>query len=432
MSSERCVQVLDGELNTYSVIKKITELPNQEDPFYVCDVSKLIWLYNNWKALLPRVEFFYAMKCNDYKLVLETFAAIGSGFDCASDEEIRKILALNVHPDKIIFANPTKLIHHIEYAAKVGVKTMTFDSLEELNKIKKHHPEAELLIRIRCDDVSAKYVLGKKFGALPTEDSLDLLKVAKSLNLNVIGVAFHVGSGCMNYGIYYEAIAAARKVFDMGRELGFKFQILDIGGGYPGDSKKPLNQIADLINRGLNEYFPDNSIRVIAEPGKYAVNTAFKLVTQINSKNIIRSIKGDIRMYYVDVSVYNSMINVLFNDYYDCRPVNEMDNEKLHPSIIWGPTHESNDRLSETYHYLPDLKIGDWVILEEIGGYSLCISCGYNGFPIPNVCGVVNKKDWLLLAETVTNPVPKIRFTTSIEYFLKNLELSSYTFTRYF
>lgn len=83
------------------------------------------------------------MKANDVKVVLETLAALEAGFDCASMGEIMKVLALGVSPDRIIFANPTKFISHIKYASKVGVTKMTFDSEDELYKIKDVFPSAE-------------------------------------------------------------------------------------------------------------------------------------------------------------------------------------------------------------------------------------------------------------------------------------------------
>lgn len=87
--------------------------------------------------------FFVAVKCNDSTVVLETLAALGVGFDCASKEEIRRIISFGIQPERIIFANPTKKISHIRYAAEVGVSVLTFDCEDELYKIKKEFPSAK-------------------------------------------------------------------------------------------------------------------------------------------------------------------------------------------------------------------------------------------------------------------------------------------------
>lgn len=57
----------------------------------------------------------------------------------------------------------------------------------------------------------ARCQLGNKYGALQ-EDCAGLLATAKQLNINVVGVAFHVGSGATNPHAFADAIAAARQV----------------------------------------------------------------------------------------------------------------------------------------------------------------------------------------------------------------------------
>ena len=56
---------------------------------------------------------------------------------------MRDVLALGVSPERIIFANPCKVVSHLKYAASSGVKKMTFDNEEELLKVKKYFPDAK-------------------------------------------------------------------------------------------------------------------------------------------------------------------------------------------------------------------------------------------------------------------------------------------------
>lgn len=104
-----------------------------------------------------------------------------------------------------------------------------------------------LVLRIRYDDPSAYYMLGKKHGAEPTNEARKLFTIAKSLNLNVIGVSFHIGSGSKDFTIYEDAIACAKKVFNMGSEMGFKLKLLDIGGGFPGYKNYNLVEVGKTI-----------------------------------------------------------------------------------------------------------------------------------------------------------------------------------------
>ena len=48
------------------------------------DLGRLLDLHQQWRASLPSVEPFYAVKCNDDPALLKTLAGLGTGFDCAS------------------------------------------------------------------------------------------------------------------------------------------------------------------------------------------------------------------------------------------------------------------------------------------------------------------------------------------------------------
>lgn len=49
---------------------------------------------------------------------------------------------------------------------------------------------------------------------------------------------FHVGCAYDHPDIYARTIEEARAVFDVGAKLGFQMTILDIGGGFPGGTRK--------------------------------------------------------------------------------------------------------------------------------------------------------------------------------------------------
>lgn len=85
---------------------------------------------------------FSAVKCNDSPVVIQTLAALGTGFDCASKGEISKVMSYGVSAERIIYANPTKPTSHLNFAAKMNVKVMTVDGEIEMQKIQKNFPDA--------------------------------------------------------------------------------------------------------------------------------------------------------------------------------------------------------------------------------------------------------------------------------------------------
>jgi ornithine decarboxylase len=160
---------------------------------------------------------------------------------------------------------------------------MTFDNADELYKCKQHHPNAQLLLRIWTDDSKSQCQLSRKFGA--SEESIrPLLKLAKILSLNVIGVSFHVGSGSHDPDAFVSSVDMARRAFDIGHDLGFEFNILDVGGGFCHDD---FERVARVLGQKIDEQFPEEmGVRIIAEPGRYFVASAFTLATNVIARRV--------------------------------------------------------------------------------------------------------------------------------------------------
>lgn len=76
------------------------------------------------------------------------------------------------------------------------------------------------------------------------------------LSLDVVGISFHVGSGCQDPPVFQRAIRHARALFNLAIDLGFKPYLLDLGGGYPGNKGTSIDKIAEVINEALAECFP--------------------------------------------------------------------------------------------------------------------------------------------------------------------------------
>ena len=129
-----------GDFNLEKSILSVQE--TLDESFYMCNLSDIIRKFEDWRKFLPRVKPFYAVKCNDDINVLKILASLGCSFDCASLWEIEKILALNVDPQRIIFANTTKISSHIEFAQR-KIRFMTFDNEDEIYKIFKVYPDAK-------------------------------------------------------------------------------------------------------------------------------------------------------------------------------------------------------------------------------------------------------------------------------------------------
>ena len=55
-----------------------------EDAFYIVSLDAIVNQHRRWLQNLPRVQPFYAVKCNPTPIILKTLISLGCGFDCAS------------------------------------------------------------------------------------------------------------------------------------------------------------------------------------------------------------------------------------------------------------------------------------------------------------------------------------------------------------
>lgn len=280
-------------------------------------------------------------------------ASLGANFDCASQAEIKSIIEITDDPSRIIFANPCKMTSQIRYARANDVDLMTFDCEEELYKIKLYHPYAKLILRLAVDDSKSLCKFNKKFGC-KLENVEDLLKIVKTLKLNV-------GSGCASIESFYNAINDCRKATDIAKNIGIDISIIDIGGGFPGiDKDIKFEDIAERINNAIDEFFTDITVQFISEPGRYFAQKSHTLILNVIGKKK----DEDNIIYYLNDGVYGSF-GCIFFDHNNpvILPFNERDG-KLHKSIIFGPTCDSIDLISDNI-MLPELAIGEWVYVEH-------------------------------------------------------------------
>ncbi|KAG7399647.1 Mitochondrial 2-oxoadipate and 2-oxoglutarate transporter [Phytophthora boehmeriae] len=375
------------------------------DAFYVVDTSAVEERYKLWTHHLPDVRPYYAVKCNPDPVLIQSLSRLGVGFDCASLAEIRSVLSNGVSANDIIYANPCKQGSQIAYAQENNIDLMTFDSQDEVDKIKSIHPSAKLVLRLYVDDSNSICRLGTKFGAM-VHDVPDILAHAKAMDMDVVGVSFHVGSGCFNVAAYSNAVARARKAFDIGHSLGFNFGLLDIGGGFPGTENAPIRfeDCARELKTSLAQHFPQGTgVQVISEPGRFFAASTHTLAVNVIGRKVAPTFDTPGQppvlasaaaangqtpnyMYFVNDGLYGSF-NCLVYDHPTIQPViltdaAQLEATQLHKASLWGPTCDGMDCIMKEVQ-LPLMNIGQWILFPSMGAYTCAAGSDFNGFAPP-------------------------------------------------
>lgn len=345
-------------------------------PFLVASLDKVEENYRFMRKHMPRAGIYYAMKANPTPGILRRLASLGACFDVASAGEIKQLHKLGVEGSRMIYANPVKDQRGLAAAAACGVRRMTFDDESEIAKMAEAVPGADVLVRVSVRNNKALVDLNTKFGA-PLEEALPLLQKAQAAGLNPMGICFHVGSQSLSTAAYEEALLVCRGLFDEARSLGMELTDLDIGGGFPVPSAEGLSvdlaAMMESVNKQIDRLFPE--VAVWTEPGRYMCGTAVNLVASV----IGTKFRGEKPWYVLDESIYGAFSGIIYDHW--TYPLHCFGKGKKRPSFFGGPSCDGIDVLYSDFE-APQLKIGDKVLVTDIGAYSTVSATRFNGFEI--------------------------------------------------
>lgn len=336
------------------------------EPYLILHLDHINAAYHLWRKHLPDVQLHYAMKCNPHPLILQRIHELGISFDCASKQEIIDALCWTT-PECIIYAHPCKFPSHITYSKEVGIPLTVVDCECELYKMKELYPECKLLLRIAVNDETSVCKLSRKFGCKMSEVH-SLLVLSQQLNLSVVGFSFHVGSGCTQPSLYYDALWDCYTATMIADALGICTDIIDIGGGF---TRANFSECAEQVTKGMH-LLPGK--RFISEVGRFLVESCCTLHLHVICKKI-----EDQRIYYLNDGLYGTLNCKIFD--HATPTLRTTKTGQLFLSRIYGPTCDSFDLIEESV-WLPELEVGDEVFMTNVGAYTNASATSFNGYTV--------------------------------------------------
>ncbi|KAA8494815.1 Antizyme inhibitor 2 [Porphyridium purpureum] len=402
------------------LVHRIEELvrKEQEHSFYIVDLQDVRNRAAFFKSLFPQITPFYALKCNSDLHVLRALAELGYvGFEVSSADELE--LARDVMLSSpmrstelrdIVFSNPYKSSRALELVESgCAVRALVVDSADELRRVsgtirrcRTEGARPEVHLRIASDETCVEFPMNSKFGARPDE-VLPLLQLASELGTAITGVSFHVGSGASGSAAFTRSIHRATKVCELARQHGLTLiRTLNLGGGFPCIETSLLHAFA----RDIHDSLPNQlGVGVIAEPGRFIVESSHTLVVQVIGRRRAKSVQSahgdgvmdDHWQYYMGDGMYGSFMDVALQKvvFAPCAVVKggtvlhmrsfiaRGGSFALYKSTLWGPTCDSIDCIG-TFE-LPALSVGDWLVFERMGAYTRSLTTSFNSIRKPTV-----------------------------------------------
>jgi ornithine decarboxylase len=361
-------------------------LAKHPTPFFFTSRGVLKHNYNIFNRLFDNSKVYYAVKANADTRILTYLAELGAGFEAASAYEIQALLDIGVDPAKIIYGTSVKPAQHIVFAVSNGITRFAADSKEEVEKLARYAPGSKVFIRAIVDDTGSVFTFSERFGA-PMETVKGLVLLAKQLELKTYGISFHVGSQATNENRWSNAITILRPVIEDLFKEGVSLEMLDIGGGFPvayynHQNVPHLTEIVAHIRNSLHmlPYIP----KIVMEPGRGIVASSTVLVASV----ISRTVRGGKVWLCLDAGIYNALYEAMIHQgltQYNVHPFVVQNSDDMMHATLAGPTGDSLDIIAREIELPSYIDVGDKLIFENAGAYTVTMSSPFNGFPKPEL-----------------------------------------------
>ncbi|MEA3009798.1 MAG: ornithine decarboxylase [Sphingomonadales bacterium] len=318
----------------------------------------------------------YAVKANPSPDLLRILWESGvTHYDVASIAEVR--LVAETLPQAVqCFMHPVKAEEAIAEAYKLGVRTFSLDTMEELEKIVRATNEAEdlnLCVRIRVSSDYSKLSLASKFGAEP--DEMKALLFATRQAADALGICFHVGSQAMTPAAYSEAMERVRAAIV---EAAVTVDIVDVGGGfpsvYPGMEPPPLEAYFDVISRAFESLPISYSAELWCEPGRALCAEYASLLVRVEKR------RAD--QLYINDGAYGTLFDAAHIGWrFPVKLVREGGSDVRDMAFsFYGPTCDDLDHMAGPFHLPADVGSGDYIEIGMLGAYGCAMRTAFNGF----------------------------------------------------
>ncbi len=338
--------------------------------------------FKNAFSIFNEHEAHYAIKANYNPEILRILRENGIGADAANPNEAR--LALQIGFDKkMITVSPNNLTKE-ELNFLVGEKfIVNFDDEIQFSLV----DEKIDLFSIRVNPGIGKGEFkgittgGKnsKFGTSPEKAKLAYEK-AKNMGVERFGIHMHTGSNVIDSEFFKKSSLAFFKIASMiSKDVGIKFEYLDIGGGYgvpyqPNVEELNIDMVAQNIRSNfmlpeIYEYL--GTSKIITEPGRYLVANSAAILSRVtNVKRTDRNFIG------TNISFNTVLRHALYGAKHHFEIMDKV-NGKYRKFIITGQACENTDRLGQNVPLI-EPKINDILITYTAGAYIMSMASNYN------------------------------------------------------
>lgn len=361
-----------------------------QTPFHIYDEQAI---RNNARRLIaafswaPEFKEYFAVKALPNPYILKVLREEGFGADCSSLPELMLAEKAQILEENIMFtSNDTPAVEYQK--ARELWAIINLDDISHIEYLEKHAGIPEM-ISFRYNPGSLRAggnsIIGNpedsKYGL--TKDQLfRAYEIVRAKGATRFGLHTMVVSNELNPDYYIET---AHMIFDLALELkekiGIRLEFVNFGGGIgipylPEQEPVDLEYLSEGIRKAYEEKILPNGLaplKISMECGRVITGPYGYLVTEVQHKK-------DIYKNYVglDASMADLMRPGLYGAYHHITVMGKEHQEKDHVYDVTGGLCENNDKFAVD-RKLPQVDIGDIVVIHDTGAHGHAMGFNYNG-----------------------------------------------------
>ncbi|MDA7835103.1 diaminopimelate decarboxylase [Methylophilaceae bacterium] len=355
-------------------------------PTYIYSKQRIVDNFKNLESAFKNVDHMicFAVKANSNIAILNLLAKNGAGFDIVSGGELRRVIAADGDPKKIVFSGVGKTSEEIKLAIENNILAFNIESEDELIRIqeiaKSLNKKASISIRVN-PDVNANthpYISTglkeNKFG-VSEESALNLYKKAKTMDSILIkGIDCHIGSQITDLKPFEDSVKKLIVLIDKLEIEGIKIKHMDIGGGI-GISYEDEKIIAfDDYANAVSALTKGRDFKILLEPGRVIMADAGAILTKVEYVKKTQ----DKNFAIIDAAMNDLMRPSLYGSFHKILNASET-TEKESVFDIVGPICETGDFIGKDR--LISIEPDNILVIMDTGAYAMSMSSNYNSRP---------------------------------------------------
>lgn len=358
-------------------------------PFHIYDEKSIIENAQKLKkefSILPGFKEYFAVKALPNPIIMKILKAQGFGMDCSSLPELMLSERAGITGENIMFTSNDTPAKEYVYARKLGA-VINLDDLSHVEFLEKHAGLPDLVCfrynpgPARTGNVIIGNPAEAKYG-FTKEQLIEGYTLLKKKGVKRFGLHTMVASNELNPDYFIEtAIMLFDLVVEISKKVGIRFEFVNLGGGFgvpyrPEQNALDYSYIAKRIKREYDARIVKNNldqVKIYMECGRVITGPYGYLVTRVlHLKHIYKDYVG------CDASMANLMRPAMYGAYHHITVLGKENAPATRKYDVTGSLCENNDKFAID-RMLPEIGIGDLLVIHESGAHGHAMGFNYNG-----------------------------------------------------